>query len=269
MTRAEFFGSPDQQAVLKRGHALYQLMKDRPEVSYYGRGVGVLRPDAAGLGTLDHLLAVQGVSNIGLVPNDGREALASDLEAKGYAITTYAYWEGAETAIVTARDILADYALPEDVTVTLIDTDTNPQDLADLAKVALGAGVLPIAGPVLRGRTRPGLGVVATDASGKPVSCAASAAFAHPDDPDVGSTAWWGMLATDESRKGQRLALILGAIALTAMHERHGFSRFFTGVVPGNAPSEAVCRKTGLSHGDYSILTIVDPTALAGGKLTK
>ncbi len=81
--------------------------------------------------------------------------------------------------------------------------------------------------------------------------------------------AWWGMLATAPERKGQRLALILGAIVMRQMGDRFGFEQFFTGVQPGNAPSEAVCRKSGLAPDGTATITVVDPTMLAGGKLTR
>jgi hypothetical protein len=64
-------------------------------------------------------------------------------------------------------------------------------------------------------------------------------------------------------------ALILGAMALLAMRDRFGFRSFMTGVQPGNAPSEAVCRATGLSARGRQILTIADPSQLVGGKMTR
>jgi len=77
------------------------------------------------------------------------------------------------------------------------------------------------------------------------------------------------MLATRPDRKGQRLALILGAMAMREMHVRYGIRRFFTGVQPGNAPSEAVCTRMGLRPKGRATLTVVDPTVLPGGKLTR
>jgi RimJ/RimL family protein N-acetyltransferase len=76
------------------------------------------------------------------------------------------------------------------------------------------------------------------------------------------------MLATDPERRGQKLALILGALAMQQMHQRFGFASFMTGVQPGNAPSEAVCRASGLQDRGRAILTVVDSAVLPGGKLT-
>jgi hypothetical protein len=103
----EFFGSPDQQALLARGLALYDLLDGNPAMTYYGRGVGVVwgAPEATAL--LGRLATVQGVSNLSFVP-DAEPGLRGDLEARGYAVTHYASWEGGTTPLAAAEGILAD-----------------------------------------------------------------------------------------------------------------------------------------------------------------
>jgi hypothetical protein len=265
----EFFGSPDQQALLARGLALYDLLDGNPAMTYYGRGVGVVwgAPEATAL--LGRLATVQGVSNLSFVPDAEVPGLRGDLEARGYAVTHYASLEGSDDALAAAEGTLADHAAPPDVSIHVITEDSPAGHLQALADVSLGAGVLPVSGCILRGQRRPAVSVVALDAAGDGVSCAAASSFAHPDDPEFGRTAWWGMLATRPDRKGERLALILGAIAMREMHRRHGIGTFFTGIQAGNMASEAVCRRSGLAPSGRSILTPVDPTVIVGGKLTK
>lgn len=265
----EVFGSPEQQAVLRRGRALYELMSDNLDISYYGRGVGSMRTRPEGRALVERLVALQGVSNVFGVPLTEADDEQAALEEMGLSITRYTTFEGGADALARAEAIVAEQPFPHDLTLRLIDADSPVDHLAVLAEVSLRAGVLPIHGGVLRGCLRPGVGAVAIDAAGRPVSCAASAAFAHPDHPQHGDMAWWGMLATDPNRQGERLALILGAQVMLAMHRRFGLARFFTGVQPGNAPSEAVCRKTGLTEAPSVILTTVDPAVLDGGKMTK
>lgn len=265
----EVFGSPEQQAMLRKGRALYDLVESNPATTYYGRGVGVVwgAPDALDL-TL-RLTTVLGVSNITGVPDAEVPRVRAEIEAQGYAVTHYQNWEGGDAVLAAAETTLNAFALPADVEAKLIGTESPASDVAALAEVSLGAGVLPVAGDVLRGVRRPALGAVALDETGAGVSCAAASLYANPDNAAFGSIAWWGMLATRPDRKGERLALILGAMVIREMHRRHGIGHFFTGVQPGNAPSEAVCTRMGLSPVDRATLTVVDAGVLPGGKLTK
>jgi hypothetical protein len=263
-----FFGTDAQQALLRRGRALYDLLQDAPNISYYGRTVGLLRPEPGSLDTLERLIAIQGSSTYSDLTREEASALRLELDARGYSVTRYDAWEGDDDALKAARRVLSSHALPEDIRVVTLDADAAETDLAALAGVALSCGVLPIAGSMLRGQTRPGVGLVALDANGRAVCCAAAAAFARDDDPKRGDQCWWGMLATDPDRRGQKLALILGALAMQQMHQRFGFASFMTGVQPGNTPSEAVCRASGLEDRGRAILTVVDSAVLPGGKLT-
>ena len=77
------------------------------------------------------------------------------------------------------------------------------------------------------------------------------------------------MLATHDTRRSESLSIILGAEVLIEMHERYGFTEFFTGVEAGNAPSEAVCTRMGLRNTSQSILSVADPSLLPGGRMTK
>ena len=67
------------------------------------------------------------------------------------------------------------------------------------------------------------------------------------------------MLATREDRRGQGIALLLGALCMLAMNERHGFDKFFTAVKKGNTPSERLCAKLGLKPNDTSAVFAIDP----------
>lgn len=141
--------------------------------------------------------------------------------------------------------------------------------MASLVQMALGCGVLPLAGEVLCGLYRPADCLLAVDREANVVACAASSAFAHAGHARYGQQAWWGMLATHPERRGHRLSPILGAHALIDMETRFGFRAFMTGVEPGNAPSEAVCTRAGMSPGDFAIIACTDPHALASGRMTK
>lgn len=265
----EFFGSDDQRALLRRGRGMAALLGQDRRYSYYGRTVGLPGPED---GDIDHLAAlatVQGSATYFAVPLSQVEAIKSSMTARGLVPMLWDRWEGTRSAIAAARQVVAAHSLPDDVTMLRLDASTSDGHLASLAEMALGCGVLPPCGEVLRGLLRPAVCLVAIDRALRVVSCAASSAYAHEDHPRHGRQAWWGMLATDPARRGQRLSLVLGAHALLEMETRFGFGDFMTGVEPENAPSEAICARMGLSRGHSAIIGCTDPRALASGRMTK
>ncbi|MGX0876978.1 hypothetical protein ACSSV4_001662 [Roseovarius sp. MBR-154] len=270
MTAAgEVFGTEAQRALLTRGAYAYALLRDNPRFSYYGRTVGIATPESGDISLLSALTRLQGSSAYGRVPNVDLPRHVETAREQGLAITVYTRWEGGVAARDTARAILRDHPLPNDLTTEWIDADAPSERLAVLAEVALACGVLPPAGAVLRGQARPGLGLIARDREGRAVACAGAAAYVHPDQTLGRAQCWWGMLATHPGRRGERLALILGAMALIRMQDRYGFTQVFTGVEPGNAASEAVCRRMGLAPADTSVLSVADAALLPGGRMTK
>jgi GNAT superfamily N-acetyltransferase len=269
MTSRDLFGSPEQQALLARGAALHRVTANDPTKTYYGRTVGLTGLEAGDVDLLADLALLQGNTNFAKVPNDRIPGLTVECEARGLNPVHYARWEGGSDALTRARDIIETTPLPGDLTLGWIMADTPEPMRVAVAAMALECGVLPPSFAVLSGTIRPGMACFAMEPSGRVVSLAGAAAFLHPDHPDGRAECWWGMLATHPEWRGARLSLLLGAHALAAMMERYGFTRVFTGVEPGNAASEAVCTRVGLTPVGTSTLGVADPTVLTSGRMTK
>ncbi|MFY9239975.1 MAG: N-acetyltransferase [Roseovarius sp.] len=269
MTYDTVFGTDDQRAVLRRGRAMATLLGADTPYTYYGRTVGLVSPKEGDVDQLAALATAQGNAAYGAVPLDEVDALKADLQARGLVPMQYDRWEGAHSAISAAREAVATLPLPGDLRLVRLDASTPDADLASLAQMALGCGVLPLCGEALRGLLQLAICLAAVDPAGTVVSCAAASAFAHRDHPTHGGQAWWGMLATAPERRGARLSLVLGAQALLDMQTRFGFESFMTGVEPGNAPSQSVCTRMGLARGTAAIIGCADPRAVAGGRMTK
>lgn len=248
---------------------MHEITKNLSHCTYYGRTVGITAPSDAPLETVMSLALLQGNSNYAMVPNCDIASLSEQAEASGFIPTIYARWVGAAESLTVSRDIMANRPLPDGLTLHWLAPDTPAPTCHKLADCALGCGVLPPAFSVLSGQVRPGVCAMACDESGDVVACAAAAAFFHPDHAFGGMESWWGMLATRVDHRGRSLALILGALAMCRMHDLYGFTRFFTGVEPGNAPSEAVCTRMGLARTGLSTLGLADPSLLPGGRMTK
>ena len=265
----DYFGSDAQIALLRRGRALFDLTDSDPQMTYYGRTVGMADTDQHSMDRLASLIALQGSSSFATVGDDDIGHWRAEAQRRDLSVTHYARWLGAKAATQTARALLDRHPLPADLTVVRVDQDAPAGALAQLAHVSLACGVLPPSGAVLRGIRKPGLGLVALDQSGKGVACAGAASFLHPDHPLGQRQCWWGMLATLPERRGERLALILGAMAMIEVQDRYGFSEVFTGIEPGNGASEAVCTRLGLHPEGNGVLSVADPGQLPGGRMTK
>lgn len=123
-------------------------------------------------------------------------------------------------------------------------------------------------GSFMYSTSRPGLGVYGGDGTGQPVATSAAVAPFHPNAPQA-KDCWWGMLVTSEHRRRQGIAVILSAMSIIAMQERHGFSDFCTGIRDRNVPSENLCTKLGLSRTAEASLIAIDPSGFGEGRLTK
>ena len=253
-------------------HAASKLLPNRvrdPALALYAfcrvadDEVDLTRDKAAALARL------QGNTNYAKVPNADMPNLLEQAKAQCFSPVHYARWSGEDSALQSADSIIADHPLPRDLRLEWLSADTQAEVRASFGAMALGCGVLPPALEALTGQVKPGMTLLAVTAEGHVVSCAAAVGFLNSQHPDTNVECWWGMLATDPDWRGQRLSLILGARVIQEMAQQHGFRRFFTGIEPGNAPSEAVCKRLGLSDTAFSILGIADASLLPGGRMTK
>lgn len=266
----EVFGTVEQQRFLRKGIDLMAILADDPRFCSHGRGVQLadFSPGDDTFDLLVRLTRLSGVSGCEMVPDADAPALISRLHAAGFKTDCYANFIGAEQSVEIARKTLAAGGLPPDLTVQIIDADAPAHLLEGFAKVSLAQGVLPSAGPVMRGVDRPGFGMVALDASGEPVATAAGSLARHPTHPDH-DMAQWGQLATRDDRKGQGIARAMACLSLVHGWDVTGIRRFSTGIREGNLPSENLCRSLGLAPSGFTIVLAIDTESFSGDRATK
>ena len=117
----EFSGSDDQRAVLRRGRGMTALLGQDRRYSYYGRTVGLPGPED---GYIDHLAAlaiVQGSATCLAVPVTQAEAIKTSDFSPRFGAMHYDKWQGCESAIAAARQVVATVSLPEDMTMLRLD----------------------------------------------------------------------------------------------------------------------------------------------------
>jgi len=264
----EFFGTPDQQTVQRRAANIWQLLRDDPDYSCHGRAVALSEFTPENLPQQLALARLQGVGACEGLTADTIADRRAALRAEGLQTDEFVSWAGGEQAVAAARAVCAARQLAPDLDLVSVDENTPADDLAQLDALTHSCGVLLPMGTFLRGRERPAVCLFARDRGGRIVATSASIAQFHPDSRK-GDIAWWGMLATDEDRRGEGSALVMGALSLIAMHERYGFNRFFTGIRQDNLPSEKLCSKLGLRNNGNLVLLAIDPDVMSGGRLTK
>ena len=171
-------------------------------------------------------------------------------------------FRGGNHTIISASSVVSTRNLPEDLELIYIDEDTSKSVLQGIDALTQYHGAsLPMESLLLKPGTRR-VGVAALDGDGNVVGTSAAGAHFHRNHARC-DEAFWGMLATREDRRGQGIALLLGALCMLAMNERHGFEKFFAAVKKGNIPSEGLCATLGLTPTETSVVFAIDPDFFA------
>lgn len=254
----------------RRGAQLYALLGADPRFAWYGRNVTLADYHSSDMDTFEALVRLQGATAGYFIRRDAEAEVRLAMEARGLRTDVLGFSLSSGTGSVEmAEAILAEGDLPADLEVVALGRESTDADLEDFAELALGQGVLPPPDAVLRGIARRGVAFVARERStGRAVGCAASFANFHPASP-FADMCFWGMLATHPDRRGEKIALLLGARAMVAMRDRTGIAKFSTGVRDDNVASSRLCAKLGVLRSDYLIVIGMDPEAFTDERLTK
>ncbi len=264
----EYYGSPESVAAMKRGATLWALVQGDPRFAFYGRMVGLSQPVDNTVEVLGALARLQGASACYFFPKSDVPALFSALESDGLSTDRHEHFFGGEAAYAAAKRVLSDHSLPNDLTVRRLSEGTPGSFIGEAVDLMESCGVMPVPAAFLRGKQGRGLCLVATDEDNKPVAVTTSL-FMHPAGSPHAKTVFWGMLATRPDRRGEKIALVLGAQAIVHMWENEGARGFMTGVRQNNASSAALCNRLGIFDTDWTYSVCIDPEMLGRKNLTK
>jgi len=113
----EFFGAPEKAAVSRRSANLWQLLRDNPRYSYYGRRVSLCDPGPDTADILSAMARLQGAAVCNYYPAADAAALFAELEARGLSTDRHEHFRGGEAALAASRQAEQAHALPPDLTV--------------------------------------------------------------------------------------------------------------------------------------------------------
>lgn len=268
MADKELFGSAAQISMMERGRALWALVCNDPAYSFFGRAVSLCGPTDDAFDRIAALARLQGGTACHYFPKSELPAMTRELEEVGLKVNHYNHMHGGDAAYAASKAVLAESTLPDDISLGVVDMATPGEIVKEIADVSLACGVMPVPGDAMRGHVRDGLCIAALDGAGRVAATASSYMNNHPEG-ERATDAFWGMLATREDRRGQRLGLYLGALAIVQMWESHGARGFNTGVTDGNDQSLALCKKLGVMPSDWVFLACTDPEMFAADTFTK
>lgn len=264
----EYFGSPDRIGLARRSASLWRLLRNNPRFAYYGRLVALSDPGEDAADVLLALAKLQGAAVAYFYPASAAGSLFAQLEERGLATDRHEHYWGGEAALAASHLALQTYPLPADLKISALGPDTPSELVREVAELCQSCDVMPVPGSVMRGQSRDGICLVATDRDGRPVASASSYMLHHPSSPRA-KDVFWGMLATRNDRRGERIALLLGAQAIIHMWERHGARAFMTGVRADNPSSQALCNKLGVTASNWIYASCMDKEVFAGQSITK
>lgn len=263
-----YFGSETQQGLQYRSDRLWSLLKSNTDYSCHGRSVALADARPENLKeqlALAQLLGAGAAEGVAVADVAARKAA---IEAAGLMTDQYVEWQGGTEVVDAARAVIRARGLGDDLVVHATDAQTSTEDLQKLDALTQRCEVLLPMASFLRGHDQPTVCLYAKDKDGRVVGASASVAQYHRDHPK-GRKAWWGMLSTDPDRRGEGIALVMGAMCILAMHDRFGIAHFMTGIREGNAPSESLCGKLGLRQTANIFLIAIDPVIFGAGRVTK
>ena len=265
----EYFGSEAQNALMRRGRDLYELVRADPRIAFHGRSIILLGDRGAETAPLMARIArLCGASAIHFYPSEKTEALKAELTGLGQ---NAAHWElctGGREAYERCKAMVANWPLPADLRLERLSADSSAELVRATAELSVDCGVMPMPGRQMRGLANPGVCLVAVDASGAPVATGSSYRYTHPDS-DYSEYAFWGVLATRPDRRGQKLAMILGANAIVRMWEEFGMRGFTTGIKVDNPASLAVCARQGVRPSGHKFVACTNPEHFGNQSITR
>lgn len=253
---------------MKRSASLWSLLKDNPRFAYYGRIIALSDIETDTSEILGSIASLLGASVAYYYPKYKADDLFAELKERGFSCDRHEHYWGGDAAYEASRQILENHTLPDDLSIVALDQLSPTALVADVAALCQSCDVMPVPGAIMRGHARRGINLVAIDTAGVPVASASSFVMHHPSGPRPNDV-FWGMLATREDRRGQKIGLILGAKAIIHMWEKEAARGFMTGVRHDNPSSQALCRKLGVTDSDWIYASCINNEVLGRASVTK
>ena len=118
----EFFGGAGQRELQRRSALLWHILKEDRRFQSHGRSIALSDPTQDNVGEQIAVARLVGVCACEAVPAADVPSRRAALETAGLTTDSYIEWRGGTDALDAARRVLAQFALPDDLTVRAVDT---------------------------------------------------------------------------------------------------------------------------------------------------
>lgn len=231
---------------LWRAAAFWSLFKGSGDCRYYGLAVGLNGPTDDMAQRMAARARAQGVGICYHCPNEREAALFDERAAAGLQTDRHEQSRGGRAAYSRANDTVKGRSLASSPGAVRLDRDCREDLVGAVADPCAAEGVAPVPGSIMRGVSVPGIALAAIDSGDEPVASASSHQMLGPEFRR-GTDVFWGTLTNPPDRRGEGIALMLGAMAIIHMWEVHGARGFITGVRQDNISSRRLRAKLGVT----------------------
>jgi hypothetical protein len=262
------YGTPHQINVVKRSTALWALLRNDPRLSFQGRTVSLADATLGGPDIVIALARLEGYSSCHFVPYNEASSYTDAYEVAGLNPAIWNQFWGRETALTASKEFLSDYTHPNGLTLKTVTDSSTDDTIRAICETSVNAGVLPVPGSIMRGKDPKGIMLYVEDQDNRVLAAGGAYMSYHPNSPRF-DEAFWGMLATHEAARGQRLACWLGAELIMRMADQYGARGFSSGVKSDNPASQAMCKRLGVNPSDMVYAGATAPLLMGNAPITR
>jgi hypothetical protein len=252
-----YFGTPAQQRLQARAEESAEFIRQTPGACQACRMLGCADPERFGWDRIDRILEHDGTIGFRLIPADQTESLQARLSERAFRLDTWDVFVADRGHGLAACEAIVRAGPPADLREIEL-SDPADDGTRRIQALMAGAGVVPFSGSFLAGRFGAAETVALAQADGTVVAAAHCYRPHNPHSP-FSSYAWGGLVAVDQSRRGEGLGRFINARIVVAAFRELGATHIYELVSAANTASRRMIAACGLRHEPGLVCGVASP----------
>ena len=241
----QYFGTERQIRLQRKTDGLSKWLLDTPGAALVGRAVGTDDPDRLGWATILEHLKQDGSFGFRLVPTVQVDKHLEILRKENYGFHSWNTFCGDAGDVLAATDKLNTGQVPDGLTLLSRTGLQDQNTIRDIQDFHARNDIPPVSGLLLTGGVVPSTLVVLRDGSGVIVATAFGH-VAHNQHSPHHKNIWGGLVAVDQSQRGNRLGIWVNARMLRNCIRDLGAERVYEMASEENTLSRKMLERCGL-----------------------